>query len=369
VKLRHLAARDFRNLASLDLDAGARFVVFHGENAQGKTNALEAIWLLATLRPLRTRSPRDLVRWGAADGVVSGLVEADGIARRYRVDLGGGTRKVSVDGRTVGDLGEYFAGIRAIAFTPHDVAVVTDEPLERRRWLDRAAFTARPAHLDVARAYRRALEQKAAALRGGHNDGVLDVLDEQVARLGGELAERREALLVELTPHVGAVHQRIAGGSGRLVLTYRTEAVGADAASRVAALRARLAAVRDEEKRRQRTLVGPQTDDVAIELDGRSARAFGSQGQVRSIVLALKLGELVAARGRGDAPMFLLDDVGSELDAGRTARLVDLLGELAVQVIATTTNPAHLGALPLSDTLLVKIEGGVATPGARASDA
>lgn len=365
MRLRHLAARDFRNLAPLDLDVGARFVVFHGQNAQGKTNALEAIWLLATLRPLRARTPRDLVRWGQTEGAVTGLVESDGIPRRYRVDLGGGTRRASVDGRPANDFAEYFAGIRAIAFTPQDVGIVAEEPLERRRWLDRAAFTARPMHLEVARAFRRALDQKSAALRTGADTAVLDAIDEQIARLGGDLAERREALLTELQPHVTAAHERLVSGSGRLALRYRTEAVGSGPVERADALRARLAQSRAEERRRQRTLVGPQTDDVAIELDGRSARTFGSQGQVRSIVLALKLGELVAARGRGDGPMFLLDDVGSELDAGRTARLVELLGDLAVQVIATTTDPAHLGALPPADTLLVRVEAGVATSPAR----
>jgi recombinational DNA repair ATPase RecF len=103
------------------------------------------------------------------------------------------------------------------------VAIVADEPVERRRWLDRAAFTARPMHLDVVRAYRRALDQKGAALRTGGEPAVLDVLDEQIARLGGELAERREALLAELQPHVSTAHERIVEGAGHLALRYRTE--------------------------------------------------------------------------------------------------------------------------------------------------
>ena len=366
MKLRHLATRDFRNLATVDLATDARFVVLHGDNAQGKTNALEAVWLLATLKPLRARTPRDLVRWGASEGVVSGLVESNGIARRYRVDLGAGTRHATVDGKGVSDVADYFAGIRAIAFTPQDVAIVADEPRERRRWVDRAAFTARPAHLEVARAYRRALDQKGAALRTAASDAVLDVLDDQVARIGGELAERRAAVLRELTPHVALMHRRIAQSSGDVSLHYETDALGDTSSARAASLALSLAEARPEERRRQRTLVGPQTDDVDIVLDGHSARAFGSQGQVRSIVLALKLGELIAARARGDAPLFLLDDVGSELDASRTARLVEILGDLAVQVVATTTDPANLGALPPADTLLVRVEAGILTPGPRA---
>ena len=151
-----------------------------------------------------------------------------------------------------------------------------------------------------------------------------------------------------------------------MALHYETDALGDGAAARAGSLAQRLAEARPEERRRQRTLVGPQTDDVDIALDGRSARTFGSQGQVRSIVLALKLGELIAARARGDAPLFLLDDVGSELDAGRTTRLVEILSDLAVQVVVTTTHPDHLGALPPTDTLLVRVDAGVLTPVSRA---
>ncbi len=359
MRLLHLASRGFRNLADLDLRTDARFVVLHGDNAQGKTNTLEAIYLLATLKPLRPGRINELVAWGGAEAALAGRVTHEGLERRFRLDLREGARQVSLDGRVVHDLTEYFDGIRAIAFTPQDTEVITAGPKERRRWVDRAAFTARPAHLEVARAYRRALDQKAAALRERRvESAVIDALDSQLARWGATLADRRVALLSELGPHVAAAHAEIAGGQGALTLRYRTEAVGGTVAEREVALAKRLGASRDEERRRGRCLVGPQGDEVVIELDGRSARTFGSQGQVRSIVLALKLGELVAARARGDAPLFLLDDVGSELDAHRTRRLVEHLGSLGVQVFATTTDPAHLGELPARETLLVRVAGG-----------
>lgn len=335
-------------------------MVLTGDNAQGKTNTLEAIYLLATLKPLRARRHRDLIRWGEDGCAVAGRVSHLGTTRRYRLDLAEGARTVSLDGERVSDLGQYFEGIRAIAFTPQDAAIVADEPRGRRSWIDRAAFTARPVHLQVARTYKRLLDQKSATLRSERRDrAVLDVLDEQLARAGAELADRRERMLRELEPHVQRVHRDIAGGSGGLSLRYRTEAAGSDVAFREAVLAERLLVARPEELRRQRTLVGPQLDDVTITLDGRSARTFGSQGQVRSVVLSLKLGELVAAKERGDAPLFLLDDVSSELDAHRTARLVGVLEELGVQVFATTTDPGQLTSLPREDTLQVRVRQGV----------
>lgn len=360
MKLLRLAAQDFRNLEPFELDLGAaRFVVFHGPNAQGKTNALEAVYLLATLKPLRGRRVRELVRWGAGGCSVAATVEAGGVARAYRLDLGAEGRVATLDGKRVAELSDWFAGVRAIAFTPQDGAIVSGEPAGRRAWLDRAAFTATPAHLDVVRFYRRVLEQKSAALKAPRVDlALLDALDEQLARAGSDLVQRRVALLRELQPHVRALHAAIAGGAVPVELRYRTDARGEGVEERAAALRARIAEARPTELVRRMALVGPQTDDVAVVLAGRSARTFGSRGQVRSLVLALKLAELVAARERGDVPLFLLDDVSSELDRQRTRHLVGVLRELGAQVLVTTTDPEHMDTLPAGETLRVAVDGG-----------
>ena len=197
LQLTRLAARGFRNLEPFELDTDARFVVFHGENAQGKTNALEAVYLLATLKPLRGRRVRELIRWGEDEASVAGDVRVDGLVHPYRVDLGPKGRTALLDGKRVGDLSAYFHTIRAIAFTPRDERIVSGEPAGRRRWLDRAAFTAAPAHLDVVRTYKRVLDQKSAALKPPPGAAVmpelLDALDHQLAVAGGRLIARRRA--------------------------------------------------------------------------------------------------------------------------------------------------------------------------------
>jgi len=349
----------FRNLVTFDLDTSAQFVVFHGKNAQGKTNILGAIWMLSTLKPLRGRRRSELICWGLREASISGWVASDGVERHHRVDLAPSTRTAWVDGKKASDLKEYFSGIRAISFTPQDGRIVSDRPEGRRQWLDRAAFTARPAHLGVVRTYRRCLQQKSAALRAPMPDErVLDALDLRLATAGAELAQRRAAMLSELAPHITEVYTAIADQGAQVSLSYLTTAIGDTVIERTATLIDKLAKARSDELRRGIALVGPQKDDVTVSLDGHRARSFASRGQVRSTVLALKLAEIVAARERGEIPLFLLDDVSSELDRGRTGRLVGVLRDLHAQVFATTTDLQHLESLPSADSRFVGVDAG-----------
>ncbi len=183
-----------------------------------------------------------------------------------------------------------------------------------------------------------------------------------MAREGARLAHRRAAILGELSPHIKTLHKTIAGG-GQMSLKYKTAAAGETLEERTVALADRLAEVRDRELQRQTTLAGPQTDDLQIQLSSRSARTYGSRGQVRSLVLSLKLAELVAARERGQTPLFLLDDLSSELDRGRTSHLVEVLAELGTQVFVTTTDPNHIDGLPQGETQTVRVAEGALISG------
>lgn len=358
MRLERLAALGFRNLEPLEVHTPSRFVVISGANAQGKTNVLEATWFLATLRPLHSHRSSQLIRWGQeAASVVGDVVDAQGHSHRHKVVLSSHGRKVEVDGQTV-DLSTWFEGLRAIAFTPSDARIVSDTPSGRRAWLDRAAFTATPVHLDTVRGYKRLVEQKSAALRGG-DPAILDVLDTQLAREGARVAQRRAEVLSELGPHVQALHAEISGTPARVGLRYVTELEGSDLAQREKSLLAVLQRRRPEELRRGHCLAGPQRDELVVSLDDKPARTYGSRGQVRSLVLAMKLSELVAATARGDTPLFLLDDLSSELDRARTRRLVDVLGHLGVQVFVTTTDPGHIEGLPREDTLRLRVRDGV----------
>jgi DNA replication and repair protein RecF len=197
LRLERLQAAGFRNLAPLDLELGAPFVVWYGPNGMGKTNALEAVHWLAALKPLRGARVRDLVSWEQVAGgpavdpshvcTVAGRARAEGVSRSYQVELGP-VRKIALDGRPVADLADYFAGLRCIAFQPSDAEIVSGEPARRRAWLDRAAFTASPSHLAVVRTLRRVVDQKAALLRNPRLDlTLLDALDDQLVSTGSAL--------------------------------------------------------------------------------------------------------------------------------------------------------------------------------------
>ena len=360
MRLKSLRARGFRNLVDLQLSTDAPLVLFHGENGQGKTNLLEAIYLLATLKSFRTRKNRELVQSDCETARLEGLVEADGLTRQFSVDLSTRTRKGQVDGKAPRDLPTYFQGIRAVLFAPEHLEIIRGQPERRRRFVDRAVFTARPAYLSLYRDFRHLLNQKSALLRSGAHDPLqLDVLDAQLAHLGARLSLQRSEILAEMEAPFREMHALIAEG-GVVDLGLRSCLGEGDLDQRREAYLGLLSDAREEECRREMNLVGPQRDDLRIRLDDKPSRAFASQGQARSLVLALKLAELCAAQARAERPLFLLDDLGSELDRGRRERLVRLLEQLEVQCFITSTDPDLLRELEARQVVEVEVVEGQA---------
>jgi DNA replication and repair protein RecF len=360
MQLVHLAAVGFRNLAPVDLRIEHPFTIIHGPNGQGKTNLLETIYLLCTLKPLRGSRMSEVIHWDKDSMSIGAGVQIDGVERRYRVDLSSSGRVATVDGQRVKALSQYFSDVRCVSFTPADGNIVFNEPAGRRKWVDRAAFTRNPVHLDLIRAYHRCRDQKSALLRKGlHTTDTLDVLDQQLSAMGAKVIHRRVQVLAELQPHVHALHAQISGTQEEILLRYKQPIVGNSEQELQQALLERFHQLRSEEIRRRSVLAGPQRDDVEILLAGKPARQFGSRGQVRSIVLALKLAELLAATERGQRPLFLLDDLSSELDEMRTKQLVRTLEKLGTQVFITTTDPSFLSTLPSSKTALIHVQNGI----------
>jgi len=354
--------QDWRNSAGTELETDAPFVVLHGDNGQGKTNLLEAVYVLAALRSFREARSARMVRQGADAAVVQADVLGDTGRRRLRWSWSRGTgRRLQLDGRAPGDLSEWFGVLRAVLFSPELSTIVRGEPAARRRFLDRAAFTAEPGHLAVVRDYRRALQQKGALLRSGSDDSVLlDTFDARLVTLGARLVARRRAIVDQLQDPFQRMYAALLHRKDPEEVRLGLLGFGAGEEAVEGRLAEALAKSRPDELRRRQVLVGPHRDDLAIELDGRRTRNFASQGQARSVVLALKLAELSAARARGTRPLFLLDDLTGELDRGRMERLIELLGALDSQVWITTTDPAWLGPLPVDGTRTFRIDAGKA---------
>ena len=331
----------------MTLQPRARFNVFSGDNGQGKTNLLEAIFVVAALRSFRTAKLSDLIAFGAERAQLGARVVKDELTRTYEVELVPGSRKVTLDGKAVRPLARYFGGFNVVVFTPEDLALPRASPADRRRFLDRGVFNLRPDYLATAQDYERVLKTRNTVLRQA-GDGSIDrrtaeamlaVYDQQLAEIGAKVIAARRGFLAALGGELTAAFAAITR-TGRTVTTryaMRVEAASADE------LLAQLQAARTKDYATSATQVGPHRDDLAFTLDGREAGSYASQGQLRAIMLAWKTAELtVLGRAHGDSPILLLDDVSSELDPQRNEYLFEHLAGLAGQCFITTTHPSHV---------------------------
>jgi DNA replication and repair protein RecF len=338
VRLRALAVSGFRNLTQVLLEPGPSLTVLVGDNGQGKTNVLEAIYYLGMLRSFRTSEAADLITHGADRAELGARIEVGGLSRRWDVVLERqGRRRLVLDGKPVKRAAAALGSLAIVLFVPEDLLLPRAAPSVRRRFMDMAIWAGEAAYLEEASAFQRLLKQRNAWLRKGLGDRTwLESLDEGFAKAGGRIVMRRRSL-------VAALGERVAEGFRRLhadvpvELGYASspEIAEADGEPQVAeALLRGLVRRRVVDERRRHTTFGPQSDDLVISLGGRPAREHASQGQLRSLVLALKLAELaLAEERRGEAPVLLLDDVPSELDAERRARLFETISALGCQTL------------------------------------
>jgi len=368
VFLLEVKTRDFRNLAEQGVTLARHTTVLFGANGQGKTNFLEACYLLCSLRPLRAHKLVELVRIGSErSALVAGKFDLPSGVREVEVEIGREGRNARVDGKPVRDPDELFG-----ASPPSLSRPMTSRrqrgPEGRRRLLDRAVQNRHPAHLADARDYQRALRSRNELLRQGADPALLASFDEPLARLGARLRARREQILEEVGPDAQSAFAEIARGEPPLVVTYLaagrdSDDLGSGGASLemrlLEALRRRLP--RDRE--RGYTSVGPHADDLGLSLGERAARLYASQGQSRAVVLAFKIGEIEnLRRAQGRAPLLLLDDVSSELDPERNAWLMQYLAALEGQVVLTTTDLKLVAKSAVKEALFQRVAGGRLAP-------
>jgi DNA replication and repair protein RecF len=365
----------FRNYLDETVDLGAGLNVVCGQNAQGKTNLLEAVATLALSRSPRASTLGELVTWGESVGRVEAAIQRGAIPARLdmRITRRGDSsvRTTLVDG-TERPARALLGLCPVVLFWPDDLQLVKGAPEGRRRLLDVVLSQLDPVAADDLLRYRRALEQRNALLRqvrqGAATAAALPQFTDELVRHGGAVRVHRARLTAQLSPLAAAALRELSGGDEELRLEYVTDGGAADdelpgvaedgpstyeslfdpaaaAAELAETLRERAA----EELARGLTVAGPHRDDVAFHLDGRPARSSASQGQQRSAVLACKLAEVRHVAGvAGVTPVLLLDDVLSELDAGRRERLMAGLGAgRGVQALLTTTEatPPELSAL------------------------
>lgn len=357
--------RDFRNLRDVRLTPGKRTTILVGPNGQGKTNTLEAIYYATALRPLRGSRLSELIRFGTPGLEVRTTWLLPGGPREFTLNLARGERTLEVDGKRTSSVDDYFGQATVVAFTPDDLVLVKGAPDERRRFLDRAVFARWPAFLRESRDYTRALKARNRLLKERGDRALREAFDAQLARLGARVWRRRLNLLMELSPHAQEAFGAVARLDVPLGIRYRSAAVDVLPSMNLPTLEALLNeglnARLELDSDRKFTSVGPHADDLVLSIGDRPARLYGSQGQQRATVLALKIGEIENLREQlGEYPLLLLDDVSSELDPERNRYLMQYLRSIETQALLTTTDLALVRDAAGEDAVVYRVaEGGL----------
>ena len=358
-----LSLVDFRSYVSLDWrpDPGVNLLI--GRNGAGKTNVLEAVGYLSSLKSFRSTPDQALIKDGADAAVIRAGITSDERDRLIEIELPrAGARRTQVDKTRLKRTADLLGAVRVIAFLPQDLDLVKRGPADRRDLLDDIAVQLWPAaHLDQAE-FDRSLRQRNAFLKSGERDDVtLSVWDSRLAQAAGRVVTRRFRVVETLTPFLDAAYRDISLEEETAAMTYRTTwgdgaLSAASAAEYASAIAEALEASRRVDYERRMTTVGPHRDEPGFSIGERETRTHGSQGEQRTMALAVKLAAHRSVREAvGEPPVLLLDDVFSELDAGRAEALATALPD-STQTLITSARPEDV---PVTGTTWSVAEGDV----------
>lgn len=363
--LQRLCTQGFRNLSPAPVEFSSRCNLIYGSNGQGKTNILESIYLLGTLKSFRHARNRDILQSGCNSAVVSGLVATDGQEREIAVELDAASKRPRLDGKFVAKIGDFFGQLNMVLFSPDDLLMIKGQPDMRRRYLDRSVFSIDIGYLQSYHSYLRVLKNRNALLKSGVQDS-LDVWTEELIHAGSALIRRRASYLSAISPLFFKYYGMLAQNDDQVALRYSSVCVDncncffEDAAEH---FRFALKKVSEEEKFRKTTLVGPHRDDIIFLLNGNDVKRYASQGELRTIVLALKMAEIsLVERKFGTLPLVLLDDLASELDRERTGQMLDFLHNKPIQLFITTTDPNSLRSSYPDSAAYFRVTAGFISP-------
>ncbi len=341
--------QDYRNYDSLSLRLNPGTNIFYGDNAQGKTNLLEAVFMASTSKSYRMSRDRDLIRFGAEEAHIKMTVRKRGVP--YRIDLHlkkNKTKGIAIDEVPIRKASELFGIANVVCFSPEDLSLIKDGPAMRRRFLDLELCQLDRLYLHDLTCYNRVLNQRNRLLRDIlYKPSLQDTLsawDKELTDYGGRIIEARARFIERLGRRTAELHSSLSGGRERLILSYEQSVSAAEFGEKLTAIRA-------AELRQHISLLGPHRDDIRFTINERDIRKFGSQGQQRTAALSLKLSEIELVRELlDDSPILLLDDVLSELDSKRQNYLLKTLRD--TQNIITCTglddfieNRFHIDAL------------------------
>ena len=346
---------NFRNYGQLHIDFHEGTNVLYGDNAQGKTNILEAIYVCSTTKSHKGSKDKEIVRFGEDESHIKMVVRRDGIP--YRIDMHlkkNKTKGVAVNGVPIKKASELFGIVNVIFFSPEDLNIIKSGPAERRRFVDLELCQLNKLYVYNLVQYNKVVVQRNKLLKElDYHPSLketLEVWDYQLVQYGKELISMRTTFIKELNELIRDIHFHLSGEKEQLVIQYEPN-VTEDTFEEM------LIKNRNQEIRQKMTLTGPHRDDLNFVVNGTDIRKFGSQGQQRTAALSLKLSEIeLVKRITKDTPILLMDDVLSELDSNRQNYLLNSIGD--IQTIITCTGLEEFVNNRFEINKVFKVSGG-----------
>jgi len=342
--LKKLNIHKFRNIERSTLEFDSRFNLFYGRNGHGKTNYLEAMFYLGTLKSFRNAKQKEMLTWNENISFLDCVLIDNNLGHELSVSFENSARSLKIDGKSAPRAVDYCRILSVVAFAPEEITMINGSPEQRRRYLDRAIFSSDPGYLKIYHEYHRVLKQRNQLLKLRNHAGI-EAWTDQLAASGARLALERSVYIIKLAEAFGDFYKNISGSDEEVSLCYHNPSYAGGSSEEE---------IRDElikgialtsrmEKERGTTLVGPHRDDLEFYLNNRLIREHGSQGQQKSFVMALKMAEIdYLSRISERVPILLLDDMTAELDRHRIDHLMDFLVNRDMQVFITTTDQASV---------------------------
>lgn len=363
--LTELEITQYRNFEHAHVQFDQPIVLFVGQNAQGKTNILEAIYVLAMAKSHRTSKDKELIQWEQEYASLSCRTERRHGAISLDIRLTPKGKKAKINSLEQRKLSDYIGAMNVVMFAPEDLGIVKGSPNIRRRFLDMEIGQVSKSYLHAILQYQKIVQQRNQAMKelqmGKPYRDMLDVYNMQMANIAAEVLAKRYGFMEKLEQWGQEIHAQITQGKERLQLAYHNSLPVTQDMSRqevIDAIYQHLTSIQDREIARGTSLVGPHRDDIEFFINGTNVHQYGSQGQQRTTALSLKLAEIELIHQEvGEYPLLLLDDVLSELDANRQSHLLQNIKD-RVQTFVTTTGVEGLYHQTLQQAALYRVNQG-----------
>ena len=334
MKIRSLKLKNYRNYDLLKLDFDGAANIFYGDNAQGKTNILEAVYISGTTKSHRGAKDRELIRFGQDESHIEAIVEKNGIDYQLDMHLKKNSPKgIAINKMPIRKASELFGIVNFVFFSPEDLNIIKNGPSERRRFIDMELSQLDRVYLSNLTNYNRIVNQRNHLLKsmgiGGKLKDTLEVWDMQLIQYGDKIIERRKEFLDRVNEIISSIHKKLTGNREEIQVIY-------EPSNGNLTLEQALQKNRERDIRIKSTSAGPHRDDICFMVGGLDIRRYGSQGQQRTAALSLKLSEIeLVKQAAKDTPVLLLDDVLSELDKHRQNYLLDSINDIQTLITCT----------------------------------